>query len=201
MFQIKNLAGCRVSGVDISENALRGAKTYGIEIFKGTITDSPFPKKSFDVITAWSYIEHINNPTEVLSRIYDILKDDGVFIFSCPNYDSFNAKIFKDKWYHLDCPRHLYLYTPRTISELLAKTNFLVEKINYKKSSKGLLGSLQYYFYDNNFEPEHRDGIKHSPLFRAILSPLSRIIYLAKKSDIMLVFARKFENASFNYQQ
>ncbi len=190
--EIKNLTGSQIYGIDISQTAVTVAKNnYGIDIFCGTITESPFASNSFDLITAWSYLEHVPNPSQVLEKLYDLLKPGGDFVLSCPNFDSFNARLFRNKWYHLDCPRHLYIYTPKTISSLIEKNGFFVKKIIYEKSSKGLLGSLQYYFYGDNFDRKHRNKIKRSSLAKAIVSPLARIIALLKKADTMIVHAKK----------
>jgi len=136
-------------------------------------------------------LEHVNNPSEVLLRISSLLKNGGSFILNTPNFDSFNAKLFKEKWYHLDCPRHLYIYTPRTIISLFEKSGLSVEKVIYDKTSKGVLGSLQYYFYGDNYNPEHRNRIRRSSLLKKIVSPWTRITAFMKHSDTMIIFAEK----------
>jgi ubiquinone/menaquinone biosynthesis C-methylase UbiE len=190
--EIKNIFGCKVYGVDISEEATKTAKNdYSVEVFTGVVTAAPFPPDYFDVITAWQYLEHVHNPMESLQMFYRLLKPDGLCAISTPNFDSFNAKIFKDRWFGLECPRHLCIYTPETIDKLLQKTGFSVTGINYDKSSKNLINSLQYYFYENNYSVEHRDKVKKSLMIKAVLSPLSRIFALLKRSDNMIVLAKK----------
>lgn len=192
LFQLKNLIGCSVYGVDVSKLAVKTAKNlYDIEIFEGTVTEAPFENDSFDVITAWSYIEHVNNPLEVLNKLHNLLKLRGDLIIKTPNFNSINRLLFKEKWYHLDCPRHLFLYTPQTISRLLNKTGFIVKKITHETSSKSLLCSLQYYFYDNNYEPKNKNKIKKSFLLKAISSPLTRLNALINMSDIIIITAAK----------
>ena len=189
---IKNIFGCKVYGLDISEQAAKIAKDdYGIEVFTGVVTVAPFPPDYFDVITAWQYLEHVHNPLESLQMFYRLLKPDGLCAISTPNFDSFNAKIFKDRWFGLECPRHLYIYTPETINKLLQKAGFLLTAISYDKSSKNLINSLQYYFYENNYSPEHRNRVKNTLMIKAVLSPLSRIFALLKMSDNMIVIAKK----------
>jgi 2-polyprenyl-3-methyl-5-hydroxy-6-metoxy-1,4-benzoquinol methylase len=186
------LTHCEVYGVDNSALAAKNAKeTYGLDIFVGTIEESPFQEKYFDVITAWSFLEHVNNPLEVLRKISNLLKSNGSCIISTPNFDSMNSRIFKDKWYHLDCPRHLYLYNPKTITGLLEKAGLSVEKIKYNGGSKGVLASLQYYFYDNNYNPKYRNRIRRSFLLQKIVRPLTSPLILNKYSDIMTINARK----------
>lgn len=192
LYEIKNIVGCEVYGVDASSVAVNMAKNnHGLDIFLGTILDASFPDRYFDLITGWSYLEHVNNPSEVMQQLFNLLKSGGSCIISTCNFDSFNAKLFKDKWYHLDCPRHLYIFTPKTITRLMKKNGFVVKKIIYERASKGLLGSLQYYFYGNNFGKKHQNKVRRSSLAKAVVSPLTRIIALLKMADIMVVHAMK----------
>ena len=192
LYEIRTVTGCQVYGIDISKTTAKTAReNYGIDVFTGTILESPFPDNYFDIITAWAFLEHVNNPSEVLLKMSNLLKNDGLCIISIPNFESLNAKLFKDKWYHLDCPRHLYIYTKRTITGLFEKSNLTVNKIIYNKSSNGVLGSLQYYIYGDNFSHYHRNRVKRSLLLRKIVSPWSRITALMRQSDMMSVCAEK----------
>jgi len=194
LYEIKTATGCEVYGIDISKTTAETARqNYGIDVFTGTIMESPFPDNFFDAITAWAFLEHVNNPSEVLLRMSNLLKKDGLCIISIPNFNSFNARLFKNKWYHLDCPRHLYIYTKRTITGLLEKSNFKVDKIIYNSGSKSVLGSLQYCIYGDNYNPNHRNRVKSSSLLRKIVSPLSGIAALMRQSDMMSVCAEKAE--------
>lgn len=190
--EIKQVFGCSVYGVDMSEEAVKTAKEdYGIDVFLGVITAAPFPPGSFDVITARQYLEHVYNPQEVLQVFFRLLKPGGLCLIYTPNFNSFNAKLFKNRWYALDCPRHLYLYAPKTIETLLRKAGFSLTGISHDKSSKNLINSLQYYFYENNCSPEHRDKVKNSLMIKSVFSLLSRIFALLKRSDNMIVLAEK----------
>lgn len=184
--------GCEVYGVDISENAVGQAKSsFDLDIFKGTIIEAPFPQAHFDIITAWWYLEHIPDPDTTIAKMSSLLKDNGYCIIGVPNFESFNAKHFKDKWYHLDSPRHLCIWTPRTITRLLEKHNLVVTKTIYDKTPWGLLGSLQYLLYGDNIHPKYRNRIRNSMLLWILLLPWTMLVSLLKKSDIMVVYARK----------
>jgi len=190
--QLRQFCHCRVDGVDFSENAVLCAKKqYGLEIFKGDIFTGPFEQNSFDLITFRSCIEHIPNPAQALQKAFTLCKPSGRLFIKTPNYDSFPARFFKDKWYHLDCPRHLYLFAPSTITRLLEKCGFEVLRIGYETSSKGWLGSLQYFFYGNNYCPQTKNKLRRSSLTRFFVSPLSRLSAWLKKADTMTVIARR----------
>lgn len=192
LYEIKTVTGCQIYGIDISKTAAKTAwENYGIDVFTGTVMESPSPDKFFDVITAWSYLEHVNNPSEVLLKISSLLKNDGLCIISTPNFYSLNAKLFREKWYHLDCPRHLHIFTTRTIAGLFEKSNLSIKKIIYNRSSKGVLGSLQYCIYGDNYSNNHRNRVKRSSLLKQIVSPWSGIAALMRQSDIMFICAEK----------
>jgi len=181
---------CKVYGVDVSKLAAKAAKeNYQIDVFTGTILELPFPDNHFDVITAWAYLEHVNNPSEVLLKISRLLKEDGVCIISTPNYRSFNSRLFKDKWFHLDCPRHLYIYSPDTITKLLARAGMAVTGSAFERTAKGLLRSLQYCFGNDNIPLAQRRRLRGSNLLKKSLLPLTNLLALIKLSDTMVIFA------------
>jgi methionine biosynthesis protein MetW len=192
LYEIKTATGCQAYGIDISKMAAQTAlENYDIDVFTGTILEAPFPDNYFDAITAWAFLEHVNNPSEVLMKMSKILKDDGLCIISIPNFNSLNARLFKNKWFHLDCPRHLYIFSAKTITGLFEKSNLKIKKIIYNKSTNGVLGSLQYYIYGDNYNHNHRNKVKRSLLLRKIASPWSRIAALTRQSDMMSVCAVK----------
>ena len=190
--RVRQFCHCRVNGVDTSGNAVLCAKKqYGLDVFQGEILAVPFEEKSFNLITAWSCVEHMNNPAQAVKKMFALCKPGGYLFIKTPNYDSFAAKLFKDKWYHLDCPRHLYIFSPSTITALLEKCGFEVVNVCYEPSSKGWLGSLQYVFYGDNHHPATKNKLRRSSLAKAFVSPLSRLSAWLKKSDIMTVTARR----------
>jgi len=190
--RVKTEKGCEVFGVDISEAAVKAAKdSFDLDIFKGTITEAPLKDASFDVITAWWYLEHIPDPQATAARISSLLKRDGHCIIGVPNFESFNAKIFKDKWYHLDCPRHLCIWTPSAMKRLLEQHGLTVTKIIYDKTPWGLRGSLQYALLGDNINPKHRNRIRQSLFLWMLLLPWTILVSLLKKSDIIVVYAEK----------
>ena len=161
------------------------------KVLKGLITEAPLDPGFFDLITAVQYIEHVINPLDALRKFHYLLKPDGICVISTPSFDSFNAKIFRSKWFPLECPRHLCIYTPETVTLLLRKAGLSPVSIRFDGSSKNMLKSLQYYFYDNNYSPEHRDRVKKSSVIKALVSPLTHIFAMLGRSDNMIVFAKK----------
>ena len=82
----------------------------------------------FDLITMWDVLEHIPSPTSALRRANMLLAPDGRLALSVPNWDSFERQLFRERWIALDAPRHLYHFSPQTITQLLRKCAFEIER-------------------------------------------------------------------------
>jgi SAM-dependent methyltransferase len=188
---VRTLAGCAVCGVDISRAAVAATQAYGIEVFAGTLPEAPFADESFDAITAWWYLEHVPNPLDVLVKIRHLLRPDGRCILGVPNVASWNARVFRDRWFHLDCPRHLYLYSPVTISRLLEKAGFVVEGIAFDPGTLGLVQSLRYRFGPDTSPLSRRPNPPGLRLLRTVARPWTRLLAWLKQSDLIVVCARK----------
>ncbi|MFQ3546741.1 MAG: class I SAM-dependent methyltransferase [Termitinemataceae bacterium] len=116
-------------GVELCGPAAEYAQTQrGLDVFIGTIEEAPYPPESFDVITASHIIEHVNDPVSFVARIYGLLKKGGYLFLTTPAADGFQARLFKSAWRSAIFD-HLFLFSKRTIRQLLIKQGFTVETI------------------------------------------------------------------------
>jgi 2-polyprenyl-3-methyl-5-hydroxy-6-metoxy-1,4-benzoquinol methylase len=106
-------------GIEMSPAVARHAEaTTGAKVFVGDVLDAPFSQNSFDAITCFHVFEHLYQPREVLARVEKWLKPGGIFFTMMPNIDSAGFGIFKSYWYALELPRHLYHFSPVSLSRL-----------------------------------------------------------------------------------
>ncbi len=84
--------------VEATEIAHTGA-AYAIErghaVHVGSIFDLEFENRQYDVITLWHVLEHMPNPGEVLKRLKQLLKRDGLLVIAVPNEA---WPLFKDRF-------------------------------------------------------------------------------------------------------
>ncbi len=80
----------------------------------------------FDVITLWDTIEHIVDSKGLLQKTYRLLKDDGIFVFSTPNTDSFEWICAREKHVQILPPGHVNLMNWKCIDILLKNNSFRV---------------------------------------------------------------------------
>ncbi|NTU46243.1 class I SAM-dependent methyltransferase [Candidatus Roizmanbacteria bacterium] len=126
--------GCkRVFGIDFSDNytIVLPKKHY----FKKTAILDYIPKNKFECVSLFHVIEHLSEPEKILSHIYNnVLADNGYLIIQVPNYNSIERRFFKNKWFCFDVPRHIWHFSPITLSNLLVKNGFTVKSI-YQKNA------------------------------------------------------------------
>jgi SAM-dependent methyltransferase len=82
----------------------------------------------FDIITMWHVLEHLTRPVEVLKSLAQLLTDDGVLLVSVPNFKSWQSKLFRGSWFHLDPPRHIIHFEADTLEHCLADAGLVTTK-------------------------------------------------------------------------
>ncbi|MBP7928072.1 class I SAM-dependent methyltransferase [Patescibacteria group bacterium] len=198
---------------------LYGIEPYGkpvspsknIKFISEKFENTKLQDSSFDVITMWHVLEHIENPTEVLRELHRILKPDGLIFISVPNINSFSFRLFKQHWFALYLPIHTYHYSINTLTALLNISGFEVQTINkfpIEYSPFVILQSLlnSTELFPPNFLYKYLRGIqKGFPQFvsNIIVAVLFLPIYLGilifeavdpKGSSVISIFAKKKAN-------
>lgn len=85
-------AGAEALGIELSDTRAHYAKTkYGFEVVKRTIEDDYWRAfhGTFDMVTLWDVIEHVNYPIATLRAATDLLKPGGVLLIDTPCRDAF----------------------------------------------------------------------------------------------------------------
>jgi SAM-dependent methyltransferase len=118
----------KLSGVEISApEAERARVRTQADVFVGDILDAPFQPRSFDVVTSFDVLEHLHRPREVMAKVFDWLKPNGLVYLGIPNVLSWEARLFRSYWYGLELPRHLYHFSPQSLKHLMASIGFSEE--------------------------------------------------------------------------
>ena len=84
--------------------------------------EAPIDAGSYDVVTIWHVLEHLDDPGAALERIHSWLRPRGGLLVGVPNLRSLQARLGGDRWYHLDVPRHRVHFTGGGLRALLSLT-------------------------------------------------------------------------------
>lgn len=121
------IRGYASMGADIDKEAINfGRSNLGVNIMEcnnDSLADK-LPLGNFDVITAWTLLEHLRMPTSCCETVYKLLKPGGIFVGAVPNIEGIGFRIWKTKW-HLMIPEHLNYFSDRTLKRFLTKSGFL----------------------------------------------------------------------------
>jgi SAM-dependent methyltransferase len=182
--------GWNVSGIELVGKAAQIAReVHGLNVYQGPIESIALPENHFDVITLWDVLEHLPSPRTTLIHARRLLKPGGLLVFSIPNLTSFDRYIFGTSWIGWDAPRHLYLFSPDNLDQLMKIAGFsLIEKQCLTGGKGTFLLSLEQLL----------DGRKNASSLMKIASVLSialwpyrQISYLLEKGPIITLAARK----------
>ena len=93
-------------------------------IVQGELLTAGLPRGQFDVVTFWDVLEHLPNPRQALEETFRLLRPGGVVLLTLPNFSSYQARCFRQDWYALSLPHHLYHFTPQTLIRMLEGAGF-----------------------------------------------------------------------------
>lgn len=141
--QLLKKEGWECYGTELTEESAARASRKGISVSVGEIDENRFGPHSFDLITLWHVLEHLPEPPKTLKTLTHLLKKGGILAISTPNIDSLQAKIGRDQWFHLDPPRHLFLYSPRTLEQMIESFGFRLLKLHHFSLEQNPYGWLQ----------------------------------------------------------
>ena len=186
----------QVTGIDLSAKAAATAKkTFDIDVFVGNTEDAPFENNSFDYIHMSHSIEHLPNPVATMKRVAELLKPTGRVFVETPNIDSFSAKVCGEYWMPLETPRHLYLFSPATLSALMSRVGLEVSGIETRFFSTTLEWEDTYKREDAlGKEVENRPNLSASAVPRAyFLKIWSRLnhIFAPENAEFIRCWAKK----------
>lgn len=132
LVSMKN-AGWSVMGIEPSAQAREIAyQRLGFQPL--TPTDySQLPDHSFDLITLWHVLEHVDDLSYQIQQLQRLLKPGGRLLLALPNFTSFDAKHYGQYWAAWDVPRHLNHFCPDSILAIFKDSSFQLVDIQKLK--------------------------------------------------------------------
>lgn len=139
--KLSDLGFKNLTGIDLFID--KGIDTNGKWRFiQGEIFD--IQKQKFDVIILHHSFEHMKNPVGVLSKIRELLNENGVCIIRVPVMGKFAWRKYKTNWVQIDAPRHLFLYSTKAMNYIGKKAELKLKKIIYDSDEFQFWGSEVY---------------------------------------------------------
>ena len=189
--------GAQVTGIELSDSRAHYAKTkHGLEIYKIPI-ESDFWQRghagSFDAVTLWDVIEHVNYPYRTLQCAVHVLRPGGFLLIDTPCRDSFYHR-FGEFTYRLTGGRSPTFLNAMYSSHLFGhKQIFSTTEMKQLFESLGLEVIDLHKFHELSFPYEFylKKLFKSQMLVRLMLPAVKLFFKIFKIQNKMLVVGKK----------
>jgi 2-polyprenyl-3-methyl-5-hydroxy-6-metoxy-1,4-benzoquinol methylase len=127
--------GWQVQGLELCpEVAKETMERVGAQVYTGSIFDVELPSETFDLVTMFDVIEHLELPLEALRICYRILKPGGALVISTPNLSGIGCRLLGARAFGVWPDEHIVYFGPVAMSRALRLAQFE----NIEISSRGI---------------------------------------------------------------
>lgn len=185
--------GWETVGLDFSEAVVRRVAERGHEalLMSPAVWDE-IADESLDFVRLSHVLEHLYAPREVLGRLRGKMKPGASLHVAVPNPMSITSRLFRSRWFGLECPRHINLYSPKALRRALRELGFTEIEEAHEVVTKDFARSLGYLLSDTGrMGRAEAEGLMHRDDLARLLQLPARVAAASGLSDRFHVFARK----------
>ena len=187
--------GWQVEGIEFSDAAASQARSLGYAVHTGPVETAPLPRAPYDLVVGWMVVEHLHDPVGALRRLRDWTKPGGWLVVSVPNADSWELRVFRDAWYALHLPNHLWHPGRRSLETVLERAGWKVSRVVYQRDIRNIIGSIGYSLRDHGRFPRLADWMSRFPerggRVYYLLHPLAFALAKIHEAGRITVWARR----------
>ena len=126
LLQAKNI-GWEVEGLERSEYAVRSAREhFNLTIHHETLEDNSLPSESYQLVTLFDVIEHVQNAAKAFQELQRIVKPKGWVVITTPNEGGWTRIVMRKYWFHFKPLEHAYFFSNNTLRKFLENHGFEV---------------------------------------------------------------------------
>ena len=178
--------GWQCLGVEPAEDAKTIAKTRVKADIIGSEELENLPDASFDLITMWHVLEHVDELRWQIAQLQRLVKPKGRIVIAVPNNKSYDGQYYNAHWAAYDVPRHLNHFNRQTITKIF-KSNGL----ELKKTDK-LIWDAYYISYMSEQYKHHKFPLIKGA-YRGLISNC-KARHSGEWSSMVYVFEKKQGN-------
>lgn len=123
---IAHNSGWSAEGLDLDPAAVANVRAKGLRARTGLLPELALRAGFYDVVTMNHVIEHLFDPLKILLECSRILRPGGLLLINTPNAQSLGHRWFREAWVALDPPRHLHLFSAKSLDRLIEVAGFKV---------------------------------------------------------------------------
>lgn len=145
---LERLGPFEVYGLELDAGAAAYAQSQGLRVQQRDLLEADLEPGSFDLVRMGHVIEHVTDPLATLRRALEVLRPGGVLYGETPNVDCWDFRLFGRYWGALHFPRHITLFSERTLRRALEATGFSAVEISPRLRTVGWSAGVQNLLAD-----------------------------------------------------
>ncbi len=156
---IKERLDFHITGLENSSQSVEIAKSQGINLIQGYITDEnlELPSRNYNLILCYNFLEHSPQPAQFVNSLKNYITDSARIYFTVPSFDY----ILRTSCIHEFISDHTSYFTKESLSKLFSGLGFNVLEVNHINDNNDLEIQAEYV---------------HPSLFRLDHSPYNQLI-------------------------
>jgi 2-polyprenyl-3-methyl-5-hydroxy-6-metoxy-1,4-benzoquinol methylase len=199
-------SGWQIQGVELcAEVARRTMERVGTQVYSGSIfdIDIELPSETFDLVTMFDVIEHLEAPLEALRICYRILKPGGALAISTPNLRGLGCRLLGAKAFAVWPDEHIFYFGPASMRRALQLADFteleIASREIYPENAATVISRLRgknggHPGVANEADPGVRSVKKlfrNNPALKGFRAALNSLFAALPIGDELLAFAVK----------
>jgi SAM-dependent methyltransferase len=125
-------------------------------------------------VVFWHSLEHLGEPAAALDRAASLLAPGGLLVVAIPNFASWQSRLFGERWFALDIPRHLVHVPAAALLDGLLARGMRPERVSFWRGGQVLFGWIHGLVGALPSRPDLYSAIRVPAARSRRLSPASR---------------------------
>lgn len=124
-------AAFEVCGVEISEHARAACIARGLEVSREASPEFLARTGPFDAAVMLDVLEHMPDPGAALRALHANMRPGGQLLITTGDFGSLLSRAMGKRWRLMTPPQHLWFFSRRTVTALLARHGFEVHTFEH----------------------------------------------------------------------
>jgi len=185
--------GYQVEGLEIDPRARDVALGKGLKVHPGLMPGSGLKPGTYYQITLSHVLEHLHDPFAALQEVLGLLKPGGRVWIAVPNIAAASLDRFGSNSRLLEPPRHLVMFDPDSLREMLSRAGFTQITLLRQSDSYPFV-NYQSWMMENGFDPySSPDTIVPDNERRAAMTGFREMLDHPRKVNIFAMTASRPE--------
>jgi len=145
MMEAADRRGWTAVGTDVGKAAVFHCRRRGYKCELCENGRLPFEDQSFDLLTAWNVIEHVEDVMESLAEFRRVLRVGGILAMETSNANCLKARVFGSRYRRFWPSGHTYTFPPLSLKQFVERAGFQVVRQPFVGRLSELPSSMTCY--------------------------------------------------------